>query len=159
MVEMRIILVLAFAFMITGCDTISGTSRTAAIQSMPDVNAIAEHIRKYPEIDKVEIKEDVGGIPFTLTGLKRPDQIYNIFYSGGLCVHGTIQLTVNYKNEIEYRQYLGMMNRRCPPEWLAATVPVMEKIERDLENIFRIENLSKKVRINYFRANPPVQNK
>ena len=152
---MKFLIILCMVFIVTGCDTLSGVSRSAQINKLPDIPAIAKHINNYPEIDKAYIKSRNGSRPITSDGVKKSDKLYYIFYYGGTNIKGNILFLENYKGEVYYSQSLTVMNRKCPPEWIKATVPIMEKIERDLKTDFNVKTLSKSVKVKYIDCQPP----
>ena len=141
--------VMLLGTILSGCDTIHGVNRKAEVYSLPDFKAVVSHIKKYPEIDEVEYRVDIGGKPLTFSGIKPPDKIYYISYKGRKNVSGTIHFKKDYNGNITFNQYLLQMNSRPPQEQIDATVPVMEKIEKDLEKNFGVVGIKKNIEIDY----------
>ena len=81
-------LLVALAMVATGCDTISGVTRSANIRSLPDLQKVQSHIARYPEIKEVKMEQRVGSRPLTLTGIKPADEVYYLSYFGGESVRG-----------------------------------------------------------------------
>ncbi len=148
-------LILAMTLALCGCDTISGVSRSAAVHRLPDLQEVKARILGYPEVKEVRLWEREGSRPLTLTGIKKPDEVYYLSYSGGENIRGTLMFEKNYKGQIEYSQSLMMMNRRPPQAWIDATWPVMKRIERDLEQIFGFPEIPETLKITILRVQDP----
>ena len=138
--------------LVTGCDPIFGVSRHARVSFMPEPAVVGAAIRATPGVDDVKYSQSVGGRPLTLTGIKPPDQIYYFSYRGGTNVHGVVQFTVDYKQSVEYSQYLLRRGSRPPQAWLDATHPVMVQIESRLEQGCGLTNLSETVQETLLRV-------
>lgn len=141
---MKKLLFLLAILIFTGCDTFNGISRTAKISKLPDIALVAKRIQSYPEINKVEVKK--------IENSKSPDQnsikeTYYIIYEGGKKIKGVVEFSVDWKGCIVYKQYLLTLNRECPPEYIMATTPIMERVERDLETLFGLKSLRKNVQV------------
>lgn len=144
--------------LLTGCDYTYGVRRSAGVHRLPDLNAVRAEIRRYPEIGAVELQEEKGSRPLTLTGIKQADEVYYLSYRGGENVRGTLMFTRNYKGEVRYDQYLIEINRRPPQAWIDATWPVMKKIERDLETHFGLPEIRGAVSVHVFGVKNPDRN-
>jgi len=112
---------------------------------MPEPTRVRVAISATPGVDDVEYRASEGGRPLTLTGIKPPDQVHTFSYRGGSNVHGIIQFTVDYKQTVDYSQYLLRMGRRPPQAWIDATHPVMLEIEQRLEATCGLTNLQSEV--------------
>jgi hypothetical protein len=148
-------LILAITLVLCGCDTISGVSRSAAIQKLPDLQRVKVHIEGYPEIEGVRFWEREGGRPLTLTGIKKADEVYYLSYWGGDNIRGTLMFEKNYKGQVTYSQTLTMLNFRVPQAWIDATWPVMKKIEQDLEVDFGCPEIQETLKVGMFRVRNP----
>ena len=144
---MKYLLVLCSILVLTSCDTMYGVSRTAKISSLPDIELVAKRIQDYPEIDRVKTMESEGARPRNYKGTKRVRKIYYILYEGGKNIRGTIQFTVKPNGDITYRQYIMHFNKKVSPDCIKASLPVMKKIEKDLETIFGVKSLQKNIRV------------
>jgi len=147
------------ALALSGCDTISGVSRTAAVHKLPDFDQLRARIEGYPEVSKVKFWEREGGRPLTLTGIKKADQVYYLSYSGGEDVRGILTFKRNYNAEVQYNQSLTAMNSRPPQAMIDASWPVMKKIEKDLEENFGLQEITNTLRIRIFRVKDPERMK
>jgi len=145
-------LISPFLFFINGCDTGYGISRFTRVNSLPDFNAVVSHIQKYPEIDEVKYWQEEGSRPLTYSGIQPATQVYYISYKGQKNIRGTIHFTEDYKGNIFFHQYLIFLNRPVPREMIKATVPIMQRIEKDLEEQFGFTNLQKKISVKYLNT-------
>jgi len=143
-------LIFTFLVLLNGCDTGYGISRIAKVDSLPDFNAVVSHIKKYPEIEEVKYWQNEGGRPLTFSGIQQATQVYYISYKGSKNIAGTIHFTKDYEGNIAFQQYLIFLNRPVPKEMIEATVPIMQRIEKDLEEKFGFTNLQKNISVNYF---------
>jgi len=149
-------LVVLFATMVvSGCDTISGVTRTATIRSLPDLKKVKARLETYPEIKDVRFEERVGSRPLTLSGIKPPDEVFYLHYSGHEGVRGSLWFERNFKGEVKYHQSLLSINRRPPQSTIDATWPVMKKIESDLENLFGLSEIRDTLKIGIARVEDP----
>jgi hypothetical protein len=140
---------------VSGCDTISGVSRSAKIHALPDLQAVNARIESYPEVKEVKLWDAAGGRPLTLTGIKKADELFYLSYTDSANVRGTLMFTRDYKGAVLYSQYLIMMNRRPPQPWIDATWPVMKKIERDLEVSFGLPEIPTTLKTSIVRVEDP----
>ena len=145
--ELFLVLVL-----VTGCDPIFGVSRQAHVPFMPEPARVGAAIRATPGVDDVEYRQSVGDRPLTFTGIKPPDQVYTFSYRGGTNVHGVVQFIVDYKQSVEYSQYLLCMGAPPSQAWLDATHPVMIQIEQRLADSCGLTNLQSSVVENCIRV-------
>jgi hypothetical protein len=129
----------------TGCDPVFGVYRHARVPFMPEPARVNAAIRATPGIDTVEYRQSVGSRPLTLTGIKPPDHVYYFIYQGDTNVHGVVQFVVDYKQGVEYSQYLSRMGIPPPQPWLDATHPVMIEIEKQLVDKCDLTNLQSTV--------------
>jgi hypothetical protein len=127
--------------LLTACDFIYGVSRSGPVSRVPDMERLKARIRSYPEVDKVELKSNLGGRPLTLTGIKSPDQLEYLNYSGK-DVWASILFSKDYKGRVTYSQ--SHMSINAPPSQsrINATWPVMLRVEHDLELHFGLQGLS-----------------
>ena len=132
-------------FVVSGCDPVFGVSRRARVSFMPEPTQVRAVIRATPGVHEVEYRPSQGGRPLTLTGVKPPDQVHTFFYQGRTNVHGIVQFTVDYKQTVEYSQYLMSIHGRPPQAWIDATYPVMIEIEKQLEETCGLTNLQSSV--------------
>lgn len=132
-------------FLFTGCDTFYGITRRASIDKCPAREQVESVLYSIPEISTVEYIADKGGYPLTLKGIQRPSVIHNYFYSDGKNVHAHLQFLVDYNGKVFYSQTLLCMHSPPPQEWIDATLPVMQKVEKRLEVDLGITNLTSSV--------------
>lgn len=144
--------------MLSGCDSISGVNRGAFVHTLPDLPKVKAQIETYPEIKEVRFETSEGGRPLTLTGIKKPDQVFYLFYTDNKDIHGTLMFIQDYKGEVSYSQYLISMNRRPPQKWIDATWPVMKKVEEDLISKFDLNEMRNSVRVSIRGVENPERN-
>lgn len=140
-------LLVALAMVATGCDTISGVTRSASIRSLPDLQKVQSHIEMYPEIKEVKMEQRVGSRPLTLNGIKPADEVFYLSYFGGESVRGTLWFERNFRGEVMYHQSLIGINRPPPQALIDATWRVMKKIEADLEGTFGFREISDTLKV------------
>jgi hypothetical protein len=143
------------ALLISGCDTIYGVRRAAKIQTLPDLQQVKAKIESYPEINEVKFRQTAGSQPITLTGLKKAEEVFYLYYAGGENIRGTLMFIRNYKGEVSYDQSLYMMHRHPPQPWIDATWPVMKRIERDLEESFGCPEIKNTLQTNIHGVENP----
>jgi hypothetical protein len=80
-------------------------------------------------------------------------QVYYITYKGSKNIAGTIHFTKDDNGNIVFHQSLIFLNRSVPKSMMKATVPIMKRIEKDLEESFGYKNLSYRLSINHFEIN------
>jgi hypothetical protein len=87
-------------------------------------------VRAAPGVDEVRYEREDGGRRITLTGIQRPTEVYNFFYSGKESnVWGVLQLIRDYDDTVTFDQTYLTMNFYPDPAIVASTRPVMRQIE------------------------------
>ena len=145
--------ILPLLILANGCDTFHGITREADVHKLPEFSAVIAHIRKYPEIDEVKYLQKSGGRPLTFSGIQSATQVYYITYKGSEDIFGSIHFTEDYNGNIVFHQSLVYLNRPVPEKMIEATLPIMERIEKDLEEKFGFTNLQKDISVHYFGMN------
>lgn len=145
--HLNLVFVLAVMIVTSACDPIYGVSRSARVAFLPEPAKIADVIRHTPKVTNVKYNTlNADGRPLTFTGLKPPNTIYRFEYHGSYYVHAIVEFTVDYKNRVEYSQYLGQMLYPMPQQWYDETHPVMLAIEKGLSEKCGLTNLPSEVR-------------
>ncbi len=146
---------LALSILLSGCDTISGVTRSADLRSFPDIRALKAKIESYPEIDEVILEEREGSRPLKLSGIKPADQVFYLRYSGGESVRGTLMFIRDFQGKVGYHQSLLAMNRLPPQDWIDETWPIMKRIESDMEKEFGFDEIPETLRVSISRVEDP----
>jgi hypothetical protein len=137
-------IVALLALLVTACDFIYGVSRSGPVSHVPDMERLKARIASYPEVDRVELKSSQGGRPLTLTGIKDPDQLEYLNYSGK-DVWASMLFSKDYKGRVTYSQSNIRINALPPQSMINATWPVMLRVEQDLEHHFGFDELGSHV--------------
>jgi hypothetical protein len=139
------ILIAGIALACTGCDTISGLQRRAAVQSLPVADCAVAAIGSVEGVRDVKHRSEVGGRPLTLRGLKPPDQIerYSYRFSG---LSTNLYFLRQYDGKVDFHSTLICMNCVPPQEDIDAIRPVMRKVEAALASQCGLAELPAAVR-------------
>lgn len=144
-------------FALTGCDTLHGVRRSAAVHAVPDLTRVKERIESYPERIEVALSESVGGRTLTFTGIHEDDQVFYVSYSDDKNIQGTLMFERDYRGRVIYSQYqLGLSP--LPQAWIDATWPVMKRIELDLAMEFGLPELCDGVKVRICGVKHPERN-
>ncbi len=114
---------------------------------------LKKHIQNYPEVSEARVMRKEGGRPLTLTGIKKPDQVEYVHYTGKQ-IFGSLFFKTDYKGDISYNHSYLWRFQRPPQDKLNATWGVMKKIEEDLEYQFGVGNHSNNTKTTFIGVKP-----
>ena len=115
-----------------GCDTIGGITHVKRDVPFPDSSCIMKAVQSVPGVSNVEYKTESGGLPLTMHGLEKPDEIHRYIYRySGL--RGNFYYRLNYKRVADYSHTYIDLNRAPPQKEIDTIRPVMFQIEKAIE--------------------------
>jgi hypothetical protein len=99
------------------------------------MDRLRARIMTYAEVEEVVLDKGDGGRTITLTGIKSPDRLYYLNYSGKN-VFASVLFKKDYKGDVIYSQSHIRMNARPSQSDIDTTWPMMLRVEKDLERHF-----------------------
>lgn len=120
--------ILILLFLLSGCDTFYGVSRSAYVNYALDNNCIGRALEQVPELSNIEYQYKEGGKPLTLSGIQKPDQVHYYHYKTG-DLNGYVYLIINYENESNIYQSYGTLHAIIPQKNIDIIRPIMSKID------------------------------
>ena len=153
----RLVALLLTVPMLVSCD-IYGILIQGDAVAIPDTTKLKKHLESYPEIREVDQFQLEGGRPVSLTGIKAADQTQYFNYSGQ-DVYGSIYFTKDYTGSIRYSHSLIERHSPPPQSTIDASWPVMQRIERDMEDIFGLTGHSERTSVEFIGVNPTKKKK
>jgi hypothetical protein len=136
---------IVLSVVLAACDFLYGVSRRAALTGLPQVDCVREAIETTPGIDRVDHQASAGGTPITLSGVQSAHQSHAFLFRGD-GVQGAVQIVVDYKGEVEFKDTLLQLNRKPPQELIDRTRRAMREIEARLEQRCAVAGLVRDVR-------------
>jgi hypothetical protein len=131
----RLLAIIAFILLLSGCDPGFGLIRSASnVSVVPSESCVVGALQDIRGIDEVSARTEDGSKPLTFHGIEKADKLQYFFYKYQ-GIPGWLYFSISYRGRVSYRQGKIWLGFRTPQEQeeLDRLYPAFNLVERALE--------------------------